>query len=224
MSRMVHGVSAVVVCWCVPPRAYAQVDRATLDRHRPRSVGCGHRQEPRSKSPAWPPTPSRRSTTTARACISSSICRPANIWCRSKRRDSSDSSRPSRSRPARALAARRVAGGRLGRRNRDRRRRHAAREHRERRARHGRQQQRGREAAARHSQLGRPAGARARRAERPLYRAVRRHLIGPHRRRKRAWQPQPAEQLPARRRRQQQLLDQRPGADDADVAAVGGRD
>ena len=47
---------------------------------------------------------------------------------------------------------------------------------------------------------------------------------GPHRRRQRPRQSQPAEQLPARRRRQQQLLDQRAGADDADFAAVGGCD
>ena len=62
------------------------------------------------------------------------------------------------------------------------------------------------------------------RAERSLHRAGRRHVVGPHRRRQRPRQPQPAEQLPARRRRQQQLLDQRAGADDADFAAVGGCD
>ena len=84
--------------------------------------------------------------------------------------------------------------------------------------------QRGRQAAARHPQLGRPAGAGPRRAERSLHRAGRRHLVRPHRRRQRARQSQPAEQLPARRRRQQQLLDQRAGADDADFAAVGGCD
>ena len=90
--------------------------------------------------------------------------------------------------------------------------------------RHRRRQQRSAEAAAGDPQLGRPAGDGARRAERPLHRAGRRHVGGPHRRRQRPRQSQPAEQLPARRRRQQQLLDQRAGADDADLAAVGGRD
>ena len=93
-----------------------------------------------------------------------------------------------------------------------------------RRARHGRGQQRSGEAAAGDSQLGRPAGDGPGRAERPLHRAGGRHLVGPHRRRQRARQPQPAEQLPARRRRQQQLLHQRAGVDHADFAAVGRRD
>ena len=83
-------------------------------------------------------------------------------------------------------------------------------------ARHRGRPQRNGQAAAGDPQLGRPAGDGARRAERPLHRAGRRHLGGPHRRRQRARQSQPAEQLPARRRRQQQLLDQRAGADHAD--------
>ena len=62
------------------------------------------------------------------------------------------------------------------------------------------------------------------RAGRPLHRAGRRHLVRPHRRRQRARHPLAAEQLPARRRRQQQHLDQRPGADDAGLAALGRRD
>ena len=82
----------------------------------------------------------------------------------------------------------------------------------------------GGEPAAGHPQLGRPAGARARRAGRPLHRAGRRHLVRPHRRHQRARRPRAAEQLPARRRGQQQHLRERPGADDAGVAAVGGRD
>ncbi len=85
-------------------------------------------------------------------------------------------------------------------------------------------QKRSGQAAARHPQLGRPAGDGAWRAERSLYRAGGRHLGGPHRWRQRARQSQPAEQLPARRRRQQQLLHQRAGADDADLASVGGCD
>ena len=82
----------------------------------------------------------------------------------------------------------------------------------------------GREPAARDPQLGRPARARARRAGRPLHRAGRRHVVRPHRRHQRARRPRAAEQLPARRRGQQQHLGERPGADDAGVAAVGGRD
>ena len=82
----------------------------------------------------------------------------------------------------------------------------------------------GREPAAGDPQLGRPARARAGRAGRPLYRAGRRHVVRPHRRRQRARHARAAEQLPARRRRQQQHLRERAGADVAGVAAVGGRD
>ena len=82
----------------------------------------------------------------------------------------------------------------------------------------------GREPAAGDPQLGRPAGAGARRAGRSLHRAGRRHLVRPHRRHQRARRARAAEQLPARRRGQQQHLRERPGADDAGVAAVGGRD
>ena len=82
----------------------------------------------------------------------------------------------------------------------------------------------GRQPAAGDPQLGRPARARARRPGRPLHRAGRRHVVRPHRRHQRARRPRAAEQLPARRRGQQQHLGKRAGADDAGVAPVGGRD
>ena len=55
-------------------------------------------------------------------------------------------------------------------------------------------------------------------------RGERRHRRRPHRRRQRARQPLAAEQLPARRRRQQLDLDQRPGADHAGLAPLDRRD
>ena len=78
--------------------------------------------------------------------------------------------------------------------------------------------------AARDPQLGRPARARAWRAGGSLHRAGRRHVVRPDRRHQRPRRARAAEQLPARRRGQQQHLRERPGADDAGVAAVGGRD
>ena len=62
------------------------------------------------------------------------------------------------------------------------------------------------------------------RAGRPLHRAGWRHVVRPHRRHQRARRSRASEQLPARRRGQQQHLRERPGADDAGVASVGGRD
>ena len=100
----------------------------------------------------------------------------------------------------------------------------AAAEHQRRDARHGRAADAGREPAAGDPQLGRPARARPRRAGRPLHRAGRRHVVRPHRRHQRARRPRAAEQLPARRRGQQQHLGERPGADLAGVAPVGRRD
>ena len=91
-------------------------------------------------------------------------------------------------------------------------------------ARRGHSADAGGEPAAGHPQLGRPARAGARRPGRSLHRAGRRHVVRPHRRHQRARRARAAEQLPARRRRQQQHLRKRPGADDAGVAAVGGRD
>ena len=85
-------------------------------------------------------------------------------------------------------------------------------------------QRRSVEAAAGDPQLGRPARDGSRRSERSLHRAGRRYVGRPHRRRQRARQPQPTEQLPPRRRREQQLLHERAGTDDADLAAVGGCD
>ncbi len=119
---------------------------------------------------------------------------------------------------------RRDAGDRIVRGERHRRRDDADPEHQRRHAGLGHPAGAGREPAAGHPQLGRPARARARRAGRPLHRAGRRHVVWPHGRRQRARHAVAAEQLPARRRGQQQHLDQRAGADDAGVAAVGGRD
>ena len=82
----------------------------------------------------------------------------------------------------------------------------------------------GRQPAAGDPELGRSARARPWRAGRPLHRAGRRHVVRPHRRHQRARRPRPAEQLPPRRRGQQQHLGERPGADVAGVAPVGGRD
>ena len=127
-------------------------------------------------------------------------------------------------RARRPLAPRHVAGGGIDRRDRQGRGRHAAPQHRIRGARHRGRQERNGQAAAGDPQLGRPARDGAGRAERSLHRTGRRHLGGPHRRRQRARQSQPAEQLPARRRGQQQLLDQRAGAHHAAVASVGRRD
>ena len=82
----------------------------------------------------------------------------------------------------------------------------------------------GREPAAGDPQLGRPARASARRAGRSLHRTGRRHVVRPHRRHQRPRRPRAAEQLPPRRRGQQQHFRERPGIDHAGLAAVGGRD
>ena len=127
-----------------------------------------------------------------------------------------------RSRPARP--PRRRARGRRALRDGDRVRNGAAAQHQRRDAGRGHSADAGGEPAAGDPQLGRPAGARSRRAGRSLHRAGRRHVVRPHRRHQRARRPRAAEQLSARRRRQQQHLRERPGADLAGVAAVGRRD
>ena len=97
---------------------------------------------------------------------------------------------------------------------------HAPHQHHAVRGRHRDRPERRRQAAARDPQLGRHAGARRRRAGRPLQRGGRRHRARAHGRRQRPRQPVAAEQLPARRRRQQHDLDQRPGAVDAGLAPL----
>ncbi len=112
------------------------------------------------------------------------------------------------------------ADGRRRRRNRDRAGGDAAARHAGGGAQHRRGAQRDRQPAAGHPQLGRPAVHHPRRPGRPLHRADRHDQRRPHRRRQHPWQPVAAEQLPARRRRQQLDLDQRPGAEHPGVTAV----
>ena len=117
-------------------------------------------------------------------------------------------------------ATRRDTAGRRCQRARGRRGSHAAARHAVGGARHRGEPERNRDASVGAAQLGRHAVSRPRRAGLPVHRGVGRDVGRQDRRHQRAWAPLAAEQLPARRRRQQQHLDERAGAVDPALASI----
>ena len=123
-----------------------------------------------------------------------------------------------------ARSTRRDAPSGRGERARARRRGHALARHAVGGARHRGQRKGNRHAAARPAQLGRHAVPRAGCPGISVHRGIGRHVGRQNRRHQRARPSLAPEQLPARRRRQQQHLDQRAGAVDAALSPVDRRD